>query len=137
MARRTARFSLCSPPCVEFSRESMPWCRTGAAPDMSIVLGCKRIIDECNPRYWVIENVRGAAKYFLPYFGEPAFRYGPFFLWGRFPPLGKPRFEMRKKESYGSKQRAERAKVPLALSLAVARAIESQGVLFECAEVPS
>lgn len=120
-----------SPPCVEFSRESMPWCRTGSTPDMSIVLGCKRIIDECQPRYWVIENVRGAVSHFRPYLGEPAARVGPFFLWGRFPPLGSIPRDWKKKESYGSKQRAERAKIPGGLSLALAQAIEWQGSLFE------
>lgn len=120
-----------SPPCVEFSRESMPWCRTGNEPDMSIVLGCKRIIEEANPRYWVIENVRGALHYFRPHFGEPAARVGPFFLWGNFPQLGTIKRDFKKKESYGSKQRAERAKIPAGLSLALAQAIEWQGSLFE------
>lgn len=26
-----------SPPCTEFSRESMPWCRTGKDPDLSLI----------------------------------------------------------------------------------------------------
>jgi hypothetical protein len=38
---------------------------------------------------------------------------------------------MKKKESYGSHQRAERARVPETLSLALAIAIEQQGVLFD------
>src|SRR5574341_1069536 len=46
-----------SPPCNEFAREWMPWCRLDIAPDMSIVLACKRVIEETQPRFWVIENV--------------------------------------------------------------------------------
>ena len=115
-----------SPPCTEFSRESMPWCRTGKTPDMSIVLACKRIIQECNPRFWIIENVRGAIRWFQPHFGEPAARYGPFYLWGHFPPLGDFCLDYRRKESYNSKQQAERAFIPYQLSFAVAQAVELQ-----------
>lgn len=49
-----------SPPCDEFSREFMPWSQTGKTPDLSVIEGCKRIIRESNPRYWIIENTRGA-----------------------------------------------------------------------------
>ncbi len=117
----------CSPPCVEFARESMPWCRTGNAPDMSLVNACRRIIAESKPRYWVIENVRGA----IPYLGKPAAKIGPFYLWGAFPDIGAPTMaRFRKKESYGSKQRAERAKIPHYISTALAIAIECQASMF-------
>lgn len=117
----------CSPPCVEFSRESMPWCRTGNVPDMSLVNACKRIISECQPRYWVIENVRGA----VPYLGKPSVNVGPFYLWGSFPDLGRsPMSAFRKKESYTSGRRAERAKVPRSVSWALSVAIESQVSLW-------
>jgi len=115
-----------SPPCYEFARENMPWCRTGESPDLSIVEACWRIIREANPRYWIIENVRGA----MPYLGQPAFIYGAFYLWGFFPVLGNIIKDYRKKESYGSQQKAERARIPSRLSLAVARAIESSRVLI-------
>lgn len=58
-----------SPPCVEFSRESMPWCRRGIVPDMSIVDACVRISRESDARFWLLENVRGAIKWF--YEGSP------------------------------------------------------------------
>lgn len=120
-----------SDPCTEFSRESMPWCKTGNAPDLSIIHGGLRAIRAAAPRYWVRENVRGSVPWVRSFMGEPRERHGPFFLWGNFPPLGKPRIDMRKKESYSSTQRAERAKVPLALSKALAIAIESQNTLWE------
>lgn len=69
----------------------------------------------------------------LPYLGTPREIHGPFYLWGYFPSLGRPVLHMRKKESYHSSQRAERARVPLALSLALAVAIESQPMLLEVA----
>lgn len=118
-----------SDPCTEFSRESMPWCRTGATPDLSIVLAGLRVIRNAHPRYWARENVRGSVSWVRPFLGEPRAIHGPFFLWGNFPPLGAPRLQMRKKESYSSTQAAERAKVPYALSEALAIAIEQQKVM--------
>lgn len=118
-----------SPPCTEFSRESMPWCRTGRAPDLSIVQAAKRIVQTVQPRAWVLENVRGAQAYL----GPAREIHGPFYLWGSFPALGRPRLNLRKKESYSSTQEAERAKVPYALSEALAIAIEGQQMLWEAA----
>jgi hypothetical protein len=118
-----------SPPCTEFSRESMPWCKTGAVPDLSLVRAARRIVAACTPRYWVLENVRGA----VPYLGPPREIHGPFYLWGYFPSLGRPVLAMRKKESYSSDQQAERAMIPAALSDALALAIESQPMLLEVA----
>ena len=112
-----------SPPCTEFARESMPWCKTGIAPDMRLVNAARRVVRESMPRLgWTLENVRGA----VPYLGKPRAIAGPFFLWGEFPPIGKPVLRMRKKESYSSAASAERAKIPYALSLAMCLAIESQ-----------
>lgn len=118
-----------SPPCTEFARESMPWCRTGTTPDLSLVEAARRLVAEIQPRFWVLENVRGA----MPYLGKPREIHGPFYLWGSFPPLGRPRLNMRHKESYSSKQRAERAMIPRALSEAVAVAVESQHHLWRAA----
>ncbi len=150
-----------SPPCTEFSRVSMPWCRRPKwqrcgccenfwcnvhrrhaheckcppveewasspyagcpEPSMGLVLAAKRIIEAVNPRWWVVENVRGASKYLTPLFGKPRV-YGPFFLWGDF-----PAFECKVvpfKERLSSSRRAERAKVPESLSAALAAACES------------
>jgi hypothetical protein len=111
-----------SPPCTEFSRESMPWCRTGKAPSMALVEAALRIIGEVQPAWWVVENVRGATRYFNPLLGEPRQSHGPFFLWGVF-----PEFRCRVKpfkEKLSSARRAERAKVPYALSDALARVCE-------------
>lgn len=113
-----------SPPCTEFARESMPWSKTGARPDLSLVQAARRIVEEINPPAWVLENVRGA----VPYLGPAREIHGPFFLWGRFPAPGRPVLNLRKKESYSSAQAAERAKVPYALSLALAVAVEQQHV---------
>lgn len=119
-----------SDPCTEFSRESMPWCRTGNAPDLSIVAAGLRIIRSVRPRYWVRENVRGSVPWVRDILGRPRSIHGPFFLWGNFPPIGRPRLGKRNKESMSSTWQAERAKVPYALAEALARVIEGQGVLL-------
>lgn len=118
----------CSPPCTEFARESMPWCKTGKEPDLSIVNACKRIVAECKPRYWILENVRGAVRWL----GKPSAIIGPFYLWGVFPDIGLIQLHnFRKKETYSSKQAQLRSKIPHELSLAIAIAIENQATLFD------
>ena len=119
-----------SPPCLEFSRESMPWCKTGKTPDMSIFLACKRIIDCSDSKYWVIENVKGAIKYFKPHISKPRASFGPFFLWGWFPISGPQGLQYKKKESYSSSQRAERAKVPSIIGETLLSSIQRRPFLF-------
>jgi hypothetical protein len=122
-----------SAPCLEFSRESMPWARRDTMPDMSIALACWRIVETAQPRFYCGENVRGAVPWFRPYFGSPRQHIGPFYLWHNLPLLRVDMRNYRKKESYSSTQTAERAKVPYELSLAVALMVEQQGTLFDVA----
>jgi hypothetical protein len=90
---------------------------------VDLVRAALRVIEECQPTWWVIENVRGAVKWFAPILGEPKQVHGPFYLWGSFPPF---RCRVRPfKEKLSGKQRAERAKVPLCVSRALADACES------------
>jgi hypothetical protein len=121
----------CSPPCTEFAKFAMPcWFppTTLPKPDMNLVIACKRIIDECNPRFWIIENVRGAVPFFTPLLGAPAEVHSPYFLWGHFPPLGNVKRNTfgPKTKRLSSSARAKRAKIPQSLSLAIAEAIEYQ-----------
>lgn len=109
-----------SPPCDEFSREDMPWCRTGALPDLSLVFAALSIIRRARPRFWVVENVRGAQRWI----GRAPKHIGPFYLWGWFPEFDARLTTLRKKEAWSSTQHAERAKVPRELSLALALAVE-------------
>lgn len=119
-----------SPPCIDFARDHLPWIVTDAPPDMSIAQAARRLVDQIRPRYWVVENVAGALRYFWPLFGESRHMQRPYFLWGNFPPIGRPRLgDRRHKESYSSAQRAERARIPYQLSLALALAVESQTVM--------
>jgi hypothetical protein len=122
-------FIWASPVCTEFAKFAMPcWypADTLPAPDMSLVIASKRIIDECRPRYWVIENVRGAVPFFAPLLGAPALVLYPYFLWGYFPPIGVKRTWGTKTKHLSSSAKAERARIPEEISLALAVAIERQ-----------
>jgi hypothetical protein len=119
-----------SPPCTEFSRTSMPWCRAKGPPEpsMELVEAALRIVQETQPHYWVLENVRGAVPYLAPLLGAPRVVAGPFHLWGYFPPfrLELPAF----KERLGSRDVVKRAAVPSRLSAALLAAVTGQAELL-------
>lgn len=82
-------FIWASPPCTEFSLAEPGRGRSrngvGLNPDMRLLKESIRVIREAEPRFWVIENVRGACRYFEPILGRHRQAVGPFFLWGDFP----------------------------------------------------
>ncbi len=111
-----------SPPCTEFARESMPWCKTGRDPSLGIVRAVIAQVEAIRPRWWCLENVRGAIKWFRPELGEPIVRASPLFLWGKLPPVvirSRPR-----KEAISGTRPDLRSLIPFDVSLAVARAVE-------------
>ena len=123
-----------SPPCQEFSRWSMPWCRAKnpAVPSMALVEAALRWRDECQPTYWIFENVRGAIPFWRPLLGPPRAALGPFFLWGNFPRPERVETNFRK-EHFGSKDRVKRAAVPEEISQAVFREIATEAQFFKYA----
>lgn len=82
---------LASPPCLEFStayhspRSVAARAGIDYEPDLSILHACKEIIDAKRPKWWIIENVSGAAKYFESVLGKQRQIIGPYHLWGNFP----------------------------------------------------
>lgn len=126
-----------SPPCTEFSQLNYhPNVIKNRGPPniekgLELVKEAKRVIDATQPRYWLIENVRGALKHFYPILGSPKCKYGPWQLWGNFP-SGFIQTGIRKWEGTGSWLNRsarhdplaswKRAKIPLPLSLAIAHA---------------
>lgn len=109
-------------PCDEYARESMPWCRTGKAPDTWLWQIAEDYAFHYDSKWFVIENVRGAQKWH----GKAKKKVGQRYFWGRFPPFDAEPNE-RNKESYSSKQKAERSKVPYEVSLALCLAMEASG----------
>lgn len=93
-----------SPECKEFSlgyhAPRSKAIRSGEdyQPDMRQLEKCLEFIKIMKPQYYVIENVRGAIKYFKPYLGEPKqIINGSIFLWGRFPKIHLPKNYNHKK----------------------------------------
>ena len=81
---KTIDFLWASPPCNEFSL-AYPAPRSVAAregvldlykPDMKPLEATLAIIKAIKPRYWAIENVQGAIRYFEPYIGRHRVKYG-------------------------------------------------------------
>jgi hypothetical protein len=74
-----ADFVWASPPCQQFSLARL---RRIEYPDMSVVYACLDRIHESGARWWVVENVRGAVKFF----GPPHVSDGrTWFFWGDWP----------------------------------------------------
>lgn len=128
-----------SPPCVEFSdgysgpkythmRENP---NEEYSPDMSLLETTLEIIEALKPTHWIIENVRGAMKFFEPLLGPPKVIIGPYYLWGDFPlfnaklPAGYSKFN--DEDKYGRKLRPNaRAIIPMEISEAVRQTIQYQ-----------
>lgn len=91
-----------SPPCQEFSFANRS--RNPEEWDTSILEAVIDIIDYLKPKWWIIENVRGAFQPFSELIGhEPKQRLGPFFLWGRFPHIAcRVEFRGRLKQRLGN-----------------------------------
>lgn len=86
-----------NPPCTEFSTARKGGLARDTDEGMFLVKECQRIIAECNPTFWVIENpAKGVLKNYL---GTPTYSYEPWWygspwtkktsLWGKFyiPPV--------------------------------------------------
>lgn len=136
-----------SPPCTEFAQGALPWNYSGkprpAQPSLDLLRAAIRIIEEAQPRFWLIENVQGARKHFAPLLGPPLDWSGSVWVWGvmpalfRLPPPGagghkwkvSPRPKTNgclKLEALHPDERRKwvRARIPYAVSLAVAEAVE-------------
>lgn len=110
---QNVRLIAASPPCDQFSRHDMPWtkARNPPPPDLSLWIHCLNMARRLNCPI-VIENVRGAQKFM----GQATLIHGKFYLWGNVPALLPYPMKTRKKESYGSQNQAERAKIPFELA---------------------
>lgn len=137
-------FVWASPPCREFSNAfNSPKSQAVRAgqldayiPDMSIVMECIRIIEIVKPKYWCIENVRGATRYFNPILGEPRQVIGPYCLWGNFPyidpKLSAFKTKAQKDVHSANPLRANlKALIPIEISQAFCNAISTQTSIFD------
>lgn len=102
-------FIWASPPCQQYSLANQ-----ARRPDLSLWEATLEVIRELAPRFWVIENVRGACRYW----GIPAARWGPWFIWANFR-IRVPRSSAPPKMRH--RDPAERARIPTLLANAVYR----------------
>ena len=83
---------IANPPCTEFSTARSDGKARNPVEGMYLVEQCLRVIEECSPSWWVLENpARGVLKNYL---GEPQYKYEPWWygspwtkqtaLWGSF-----------------------------------------------------
>ena len=83
---------IANPVCTEFSTARSTGRARNPQEGMKLVIECQRIITECAPTFWVIENpAKGVLK---DYIGAPTYQYEPWWygspwtkktaLWGKF-----------------------------------------------------
>ena len=89
---------LAAPPCTEFSVLNCIAAPRERKPEegLKIVMACLRIIKQCNPKWWALENPVG---YLREYMGKPAITFQPWEygdpwtkrtdIWGEFTPPEK------------------------------------------------
>ena len=130
---------LASPPCLEFSlayaaprgvaqRQNQEY-----EPSLDLVEVVMEIISILQPRYWVIENVVGSAKYFKEIGLVPHQIHGACVFYGSYPKFETPQMKTKaQKDSwYGDPLRMnKRSLIPFELSLALRNAIISQKTLY-------
>jgi site-specific DNA-cytosine methylase len=136
VARRDYDLIWASPPCYEFSNAYAAPKPTAARegrdfePSTALVEAALDIIELLEPRWWVIENVRGACPHLNPILGKPRQVIDAFVMWGHFPQLILPegfKHSKAKADKRHSPLRANhRAKVPLEISQAMRRAVVTQ-----------
>ena len=137
-------FIWASPPCLEFSTAfNAPrsvWERENPdgtwAPSMDLLFAIQDLLAQVRPKHYIIENVKGASKYFTEHLGPHFQKVGPFMLWGRCPFLQLPN-DFHHSKATGdvhstNPMRANlRAFVPIEISQAVLEAITHQTTLQE------
>jgi len=130
-----------SPPCHDFSMAySAPKAihtreHPGVPyyPNMDLLECTMDIIELINPRYWVVENVRGSTQHFLPFTGKFRQQFGAYFLWGTYPSFCPQPFPSKsEKDERRSALRSNiMAKVPIEISNALLEAIETQKSIYD------
>jgi len=76
---------IASPNCHQYSTARSP--DQVLEPDLRVPEAIRAIIQHLEPKWWIVENVKGAKEWFKPIFGTVTQSLGPFYFWGRFPHL--------------------------------------------------
>jgi len=134
---------LFSPPCYEFSlaydapraRHMREMPGIPYEPSMDILECGMEIIELIKPKYWIVENVRGASPSFSQLLGRPRQINDAYFFWGNFPSFVPGKFPSKaEKDKRWDPLRANiRGKIPIEISEALLEAIESQKSILDYA----
>jgi len=138
---RNVDIILFSPPCYEFSlafdAPRAVWARENAGipyePSMDLLECGMEIIELLKPKYWIIENVRGASPYFSQLLGRARQINEAYFFWGNFPSFVPETFPSKaeKDERWNPLRANVRGKIPIEISEALLAAIESQKCILD------
>jgi len=122
-----------SPPCRDFTqlldKGHTPW-KEPKNPErgLTMVNAFLRIVEEAQPKFWLMENVKRLTEHLLE--PKPVFRArigkGMYrFFWGKFPLFLIP-LDMNKEiyHTDGKLRKWERAKIPLPVARALGRAVK-------------
>jgi hypothetical protein len=118
-------FIWASPPCTEFSRSSLPWIKSSNEPNTSLVRASKKIIDEFQPKFYCIENVKGAIPWLKPILGNYTFCINPYYFWTNVPHLEKISFSFLPGKTNLTRDPSIRAKIPYVISQLFCSSIEN------------
>lgn len=131
---RAFDFVWASPPCTEYANTSFPWSKSfGKTPSNELAEHAVRVIRECAPAAWAIENVKGSVPHLTRLLGMQPQSFGPVRLWHSLPvrivATVKPW-----KDRLPSRAKEARAQIPAALAAAVAAAVDEhvRGCVWEC-----
>lgn len=135
-----------SPPCRDFSNIGNMWGHTWKRPPdpkgegMSLVNGFTRVVEEAQPKFWLMENVPNLQNYIGSAIVETylGIKHMKRCFWGNFPPFLIPRSNKFVYEGHWDKNpkrrnrpksdhvlnKWERAKIPLPISTALGKAVK-------------
>lgn len=123
-------------PCTEFSRMDQPWTRKllppGFTPDMSEVVKVCDLINHLKPKYYCIENVRGAIPYLTPLLGKYSHHFGPYYLWTNLPTIAPSPDWIPGRKSQDMTGSLQRSAIPIELSKAVLEATIQPTLTLYC-----
>jgi site-specific DNA-cytosine methylase len=116
----------CSPPCTYYSRyDQRGLFPNEPEPSHELWRACETIIERWQPRFWLIENVRGATYFH----GRPDFKLGPYHFWSNIPFMITPIWTHRKKHNLCSGtdplRSAKRGYLPYPVSDAIRLSVEN------------
>ena len=140
-------FLWASPPCDDFSlaysskRSKAARAGIDYEPDMSLLHRTIELIELIKPRYWCIENVIGASKFFSEHLGTHRIALGSALLWGNFPIIGFEAIERKYKRKAGDENRRSeiranhRAKIPYWMSDQMRISVQYQMTIDDFSEL--